>query len=126
MIQVNNFLTEDYDSYNATSKSILTRMLKKTKCCKKVVIEITKLLLQHGCDPNQEQTGVDSPLIQAVKMDCPELIKVLLDAKADVNHRGTKHHTALHSYFNRLSRRYCHSTGLLYCHETSNSLNYNI
>lgn len=76
------------------------------------MLELTKLLLSYGFDPNLENIGANSPLIYAVGMDYPAITKVLLDAKANVNHKGLYNLTALHFYFKTPHRRKPNIEGL--------------
>jgi uncharacterized protein len=60
-------------------------------------IKAVKILLENGADPNIQANDKTTALIQAVKLNpsSPEIIKILLAHRADMNTRDTNNHTAL-------------------------------
>ncbi|KGO73285.1 hypothetical protein PITC_085840 [Penicillium italicum] len=56
---------------------------------------LVQLLIEHGADVEMDVFGVTS-LMLAAELDYPEIIKILLDAKADSNRQNCYGHTALH------------------------------
>ena len=60
------------------------------------MVELATVMLQNGVNPNQEVTGHDSPLIQAIRRQSPKIVEALLKAKANVNYQGEDMYTALH------------------------------
>ena len=59
--------------------------------------EMTKLLLQHGADPNLGHGKYGNPLQTACKAGNIELVRLLLEYKADMNCPGHGHASALHA-----------------------------
>lgn len=60
--------------------------------------DITSLLLEHGADPNvsfEDATG--SPLDFAAAGGDPEMVRLLIKNRADVNYKMRGGHTALHT-----------------------------
>ncbi|CAG2195797.1 unnamed protein product [Mytilus edulis] len=76
--------------------SLLTRVIRGHTNTKEVLV---KMLLKAGADPNIAVKGDDSPLLHAVRTRNIEIIKILLEAGADVKHVGSNSYTALHVYF---------------------------
>ncbi|XP_052064145.1 uncharacterized protein LOC127704231 isoform X2 [Mytilus californianus] len=76
--------------------SLLTTVIRGNTNTKEVLV---KMLLKVGADPNISVKGDDSPLLHAVRSRNIEIIKILLEAGADVNHVGLNSYTALHVYF---------------------------
>ncbi|CAC5378570.1 ANK [Mytilus coruscus] len=66
--------------------------------------QFVKLLLEYKADPNLVEDGRNSPLLLAVALGAPKIVKALLDAKANVNHKGVQHYTPLHIHFEVLKR----------------------
>ncbi|KAF3063839.1 Serine/threonine-protein phosphatase 6 regulatory ankyrin repeat subunit B [Daldinia childiae] len=67
-------------------------------CCRHSS-EMVELLLKHGANPNQEMgkfSWVDHPLIQAVNQGFAEIVRMLLEAGANVDARTTNDNTPLH------------------------------
>ena len=62
-----------------------------------------KELLELGADPNYVGEGFDrwTPLHAAVKWQTPAVVKLLVEAKANVNHRDFTGHTAVHEICDR-------------------------
>ncbi|CAG2233613.1 ANK [Mytilus edulis] len=61
--------------------------------------QFVNLLLEYKADPNLVEDGRHSPLLQAVVLGAPKIVKALLDAKANVNHKGIENYTPLHAHF---------------------------
>lgn len=93
----------------------------KASICKE---EKLKLLLDLGADPNVVEKYYGSPLMQALEHDLgPEFIKILLDAKADINLPDDDGRTAIfvavkHRRFDDL--RTLHSRGANLNHRANN------
>ncbi|XP_063401146.1 uncharacterized protein LOC134685371 isoform X2 [Mytilus trossulus] len=58
--------------------------------------QFVNLLLEYKADPNMVEDGRHSPLLLAVIIGAPRIVKALLDSKADVNHKGMHNYTPLH------------------------------
>ncbi|XP_063399773.1 ankyrin-3-like [Mytilus trossulus] len=61
--------------------------------------QFVNLLLEYKADPNLVEEGRHSPLLQAVNLGASKIVKALLDAKANVNHKGKENNTPLHAHF---------------------------
>lgn len=61
--------------------------------------QFVNLLLEYKADPNLVEDGRHSPLLQAVVLGAPKIVKALLDAKANVNYKGIENYTPLHAHF---------------------------
>ncbi|NRA44842.1 MAG: hypothetical protein HRU09_07800 [Oligoflexales bacterium] len=59
------------------------------KTPEKLEVEISRKLLAMGADPNLFDRHKDSPLIRAVELGHAELVSLLLEFKANMNHRGS-------------------------------------
>lgn len=53
------------------------------ECCSRGHLEIARLLLQHGADPNASATGGIRPIHDAVENDQVEVVRLLLSYGAD-------------------------------------------
>jgi ankyrin repeat protein len=58
-------------------------------------VEVMKVLLDYGADPNARGVEGDTPLICAATSGEPEAVRMLLEAGADVNAENMHGHTAL-------------------------------
>ncbi|CAG2196951.1 unnamed protein product [Mytilus edulis] len=91
-----NGLYEKAQDSSSGEHSLLTRIIcHMSNMSETMKDEFVHLLLNSGVDPNLEKMGQDSPLICAVKLNKPELVKTLLRFGADVNHVGLYNNTAL-------------------------------
>lgn len=83
-----------------TGNSLLTRVLTEMSGLSLDRLEAyTRILLKFGANPNLEESGRDSTLVHAVRLQSHELVRALIEAGADVNHVGQMNLTALHIYF---------------------------
>ncbi|XP_059171169.1 serine/threonine-protein phosphatase 6 regulatory ankyrin repeat subunit B-like [Physella acuta] len=60
----------------------------------KTLLKILKILLKRGCNVNQVNNDLESPLCLAIRHK--ELVELLIESKADVNLTGRNKQTALH------------------------------
>lgn len=89
---VENFLNSGVpvNTKNAKGQSLLYF------ACMRGNVEIVKLLLQKGANPNSKSNDGDFPLIEAVYFeDKPEILEILLSEGADPNMQDTYGDTAL-------------------------------
>ena len=53
--------------------------------CQERAVDCARLLLQHGAHPNMADNFDNYPLLEAVKADSMELVRLLVEQRADVN-----------------------------------------
>ncbi len=81
--KVRRLLTEEYANPNSLNNRRKQHPL--YVACKRGFIEIVKLLLVHGADPNQPIKGNIYPLEASIERGDYEIVKILLDYRADLN-----------------------------------------
>jgi ankyrin repeat protein len=59
-------------------------------------IDLMKVLLAAGADPNRQDQHQDTPLMAAVRIGSRDAVKLLLDSRADPNQRDGSGRTAMH------------------------------
>lgn len=95
---INNDLSivNDYISHNDIDDRLLYGQTLLTFACFKVKIDIVKLLLDSGADPNKTSGGGMAPLSTAVSMGDISIVQLLLQHGANVNLTNDIGRTALH------------------------------
>lgn len=91
-------------SEHQTEMSILAKLLENKQMPLEKKRYFVNLLLEFGGDPNLEKPGKDSCLMLAVHHGDPTMVKTLLQAQADINHKGNKGYTALHVFFLNINK----------------------
>ncbi|KAJ7648395.1 ankyrin repeat-containing domain protein, partial [Mycena polygramma] len=64
-------------------------------------LEMTKLLLEQGADPDIEGGEYGTALVAATVSGHPEIVKLLLQSGADASIQGGRHGTALQAATNQ-------------------------
>ena len=59
-------------------------------------VDLMKVLLAAGADPNRQDQHQDTPLMAAVRIGSRDAVKLLLDSRADPNKRDGSGRTAMH------------------------------
>ena len=77
--------------YNAAAKIFF-----KDSEINKYLLELTKLLLENGADPNLQTATGQAPLYYAVRAENFDLVKLLIENGADVNVQDKDDETPLH------------------------------
>ncbi|XP_061170072.1 ankyrin-2-like [Saccostrea echinata] len=79
-------------------QSLLNRLLDESGEFSKAsnLVNLVQILIENGASVNECEEGSDSPLIKAVRLSSFDLVDLLLQHGANVNHHGKSGFTALH------------------------------
>lgn len=72
-------------------------------------------LLENGAEPNVSPEGCNSALQEAIAFPAFDVVSVLIDAKANLNHVGKNGNTVLHTVFSKgMNVINCHTQSIIF------------